>query len=383
MARKKQEISKKKSFVRIREKKLANGRIRLYLDIYKDGKRSYEFLDKYLYPETDKEITKLNLTTRNEAEQIALVRNNELLLDAAPKAVKALSKSKLLLVDFLKAYQENKLKNGQSAARSLTVHSLTKHLVAYKGDKVTVSDVDKSYCLGFIEYLKTAQTKRGAINPNTAKMYFCVLSCALNYAVQENIIPSNPIHSIGKDKKIKSDKSSRCYLEVSEVQALIETECINEQVKRAFLFSCFTGLRFGDIRNLTWNGIVKTDSGYRLDIVMEKTRDIKTDDLSDEALRWIPDRGNAKSSDNIFKLPALTYIDIALKSWALAAGIKKNVTFHVARHTFATMMLTLGADIYTTSKLLGHKDIKVTQIYAEIVDKKKHEAVNLVNGIFK
>ena len=382
MARKKKEISKKKSFVRIREKKLANGRIRLYLDIYKDGKRSYEFLDKYLYPETSEEITKLNLTTRNEAEQIALVRNNELLLENSP-AIKASTRSKMLLADWLKIYGNKKLKNGQSDSRSQSVQSLTKHLIAYKGDKVVMSDVDKKFCLGFIQYLKTAKTSRGAMHPNTAKFYLNVLTCALNDAVRNEVIPSNPIQSIGADEKIKGDKSSRCYLDIEEVQALIKTECVNEQIKSAFLFSCFCGLRFGDVRNLKWSDIRKTENGYRLNIVMQKTRDIKTDDLSDEALHWLPDRGNAKDGDNIFTLPSLAYVELTLKSWALAAGIKKNVTFHVARHTFATMMLTLGADIYTTSKLLGHKDIKVTQIYAEIVDKKKHEAVNLVNGIFK
>ena len=75
-------------------------------------------------------------------------------------------------------------------------------------------------------------------------------------------------------------------------------------------------------------------------------------------------------------------IFMALRKWASEAGITKHLTFHTARHTFATMMLTLGADLYTTSKLLGHTDVATTQIYAKIVDKKKDEAVNLVNGIF-
>ena len=70
------------------------------------------------------------------------------------------------------------------------------------------------------------------------------------------------------------------------------------------------------------------------------------------------------------------------KEWAKAAGIKKNISFHTARHTFATMMLTLGADIYTTSKLLGHSRISTTEIYAKIVDKKKDEAMGLIDKFF-
>ena len=71
-----------------------------------------------------------------------------------------------------------------------------------------------------------------------------------------------------------------------------------------------------------------------------------------------------------------------LKEIGDVCGINKNLTFHLARHTFATMMLTLGADLYTTSKLLGHADVKMTQVYAKIINQKKDDAVNLVNGLF-
>ena len=96
----------------------------------------------------------------------------------------------------------------------------------------------------------------------------------------------------------------------------------------------------------------------------------------------MPERGEAKDTDKVFYLQYPTYINVVLKTWAQNSGINKTITFHTARHTFATMMLTLGADLYTTSKLLGHTQVKTTQIYAKIVDKKKDEAVNLVNDVF-
>lgn len=116
---------------------------------------------------------------------------------------------------------------------------------------------------------------------------------------------------------------------------------------------------------------------------MEKTNDPIYLPLSQQAMKWLPERGDAKDEDRVFDLPSESRICIILDKWAKAAGINKHVTYHVSRHTFATMMLTLDVDIYTTSKLLGHKNISTTQIYAKIIDQKKDEAVNRVNDIFK
>ena len=79
---------------------------------------------------------------------------------------------------------------------------------------------------------------------------------------------------------------------------------------------------------------------------------------------------NASMSDN-------------LKKWVRQAGITgKHVSFHVARHTFATLELSLGADLYTVSKLLGHSNISTTQVYARVVDKQKEHAVGLMDQLF-
>ena len=96
----------------------------------------------------------------------------------------------------------------------------------------------------------------------------------------------------------------------------------------------------------------------------------------------MPEQSEDSPNDKVFKLNRQT-INENLQSWAEAAGITtKKVTFHTSRHTFATMLLTLGADIYTISKLLGHTSVKTTQIYAKIIDQKKDDAVSLVDSIF-
>ena len=120
----------------------------------------------------------------------------------------------------------------------------------------------------------------------------------------------------------------------------------------------------------------------RIEITMQKTKEPLYLPISDEALKWLPERSEAGDSDFIFPLTHEGTVNDTLQHWAKVAGITKHISFHTARHTFATMMLTLGADLYTTSKLLGHTDVKMTQVYAKIVNRKKDEAVNLVNGLF-
>jgi integrase len=169
---------------------------------------------------------------------------------------------------------------------------------------------------------------------------------------------------------------------IDEVRKLIATPMENEAIKSAYLFSCFCGLRFSDIKGLKWKDVFCDGEQYRLQVVMQKTKAPIYLPLSSEAVKWMPMQNGKGPEDKVFDIPTNASINELIKPWAEAAGITKHFTFHTARHTFATMMLTLGADLYTTSKLLGHTDVRMTQVYAKIVNKKKDEAVNLVNGLF-
>ena len=127
---------------------------------------------------------------------------------------------------------------------------------------------------------------------------------------------------------------------------------------------------------MQWSG-----GRVRIEITMQKTKEPLYLPISDEALKWLPERGETNDSDFIFPLTHEGTVNDTLQHWAKVAGIIKHISFHVARHTHATMMLTLGADLYTVSKLLGHKNIATTQIYAKIVDKKKEEAIRLIPNL--
>ena len=198
------------------------------------------------------------------------------------------------------------------------------------------------------------------------------------------LIDRNPFKLLDAKEKPQKNSSIREFLTIEEVKQLMATPCRYDIVKRAFLFSCFTGLRYSDIKSLLWSEIRKAADGRTLFLEhpQVKTRKIVTVPLSEEALKWMPKQ--QKDKEHVFHQLQITSttVEVILGEWMKEAGIEKHITYHCSRHTAATMLLTLGADLYTVSKILGHSSIKMTEVYAKIVDKKKLETVNLVNNMF-
>ena len=393
-------IVKAKEPIRLRLKKLKNGNKSIYLMAYDASKGvnncySYEHLGLYLVPEVDEAARILNKNTMNAANAIKAQR----LLDYAngKAGIKKPDKGKkILLIDWLKLYAAKKEQLGQSKSNAVTIKNVMLHLVKYKGDKITMDRVDKTFCEGFVLYLvngktigtrnpeKSGEHKEKPIANSTARLYFNTFVTALNEAVRDGIIGRNPATQLKKEeqKPLSSSGNDRGYLEIDEVKKLMNTPCNDEQTKMAFLFACFCGLRLSDIKDLKWKDIKSGEDGTVVSKIQVKTQQSIIVPLSANALEWLPDRGDAKGEDLVFTLPSHFSINRSVKKWARDAEIEKNVTFHLSRHTFATTLLTLGADIYTTSKLMGHKNLRTTQIYAEVVNKKKVEAVNLMDKVF-
>lgn len=170
------------------------------------------------------------------------------------------------------------------------------------------------------------------------------------------------------------------YLTIDEVRLLARTECHYPSVKRAFLFSCLTGLRRSDIERLKWKDVYTQDNFTRIIFNQKKTNGLEYLDLAPEAVELMGERG--KPDDNVFDWIHSPHVtNSTLREWCMGAGIKKHITFHSGRHTFAVMMLDLGTDIYTVSKLLGHREIGTTQIYARVLDKNKQAAVAKIPSI--
>ena len=370
--------TKVKEPVRLRTKKLANGSQSLYLDIYRFGKRTYEYLKMYLIPETDYNARLQNQATMNAANAIKSKRIIELTNGEAGIE----TKERVYLLDWMKTYKENQAKRGKKDGYQIS--KTISILRDYAGERMLMDQIDKTFCQNYLDYLQTEyrSNKGKRVTNFTLHTYYRVLNGALNAAVRAEIIKSNPFTKISNSDKIRLPESKRSYMTIDEVRALIDTPMENEAIKDAYLFSCFCGLRISDIIRLQWKDVFVDGGQYRLSVSMQKTKEPIYLPLSSEALKWMPERGNKTPEDKVFDLPSPNTINILIKPWAKAAGISKRFTFHTARHTFATMMLTLGADLYTTSKLLGHADVKMTQVYARIINKKKDDAVNLVNGLF-
>jgi len=372
--------------VTLRTKPVSKGRQSYYLDIYKDGLRRYEFLKLYLVPATNEAAKIQNANTEQAAKVIRNQRELEIIQGKGGLA--PVSNSKLLLLDWMEEYKKMKLATGQSNERALSVEKVINHLKAFAGEKTKLSAVDSEFCKGFVSYLGSATSGKHTKNPKplaniTANGYFQIFTSALNEAVRKKKITANPVIFLSREDKkpIKAERSNRTFLTIEEVKKLANTEFKNDNIKRAFLFACFTGLRISDIRNLTWGNIVERDKACYITITMQKTREPLTIKLNKQAEKWLPKKGDTKE---VFDLPLHNaVINDNLKKWAKAAGIEKSLCFHMSRHTFATMELTLGADLYVVSKLLGHHDLSVTQVYADIINKKREEAVDLMDSAFE
>ena len=368
--------TKVKEPIRLRTKELADGSKSLYLDIYRNGKRTYEYLKMYLIPETDRNARQQNETTMAAANAIKSKRIIEL---TSGEAGIVNHKDKVYLQDWMQTYKENQEKRNKKVVSQ--IKSVAHILKDYAGERFTLDRVDITFCQGYIDYMLTTYRPKGKpIAASTRNTYYQIFNGALNAAVRAKRILRNPFNEMDKSEKPKMPESVRSYMTIEEVRALIATPMENEKVKSAYLFSCFCGLRISDILRLKWKDIFVDNGQYRLSVAMQKTKEPIYLPLSNEALRWMPERGDKTADEHVFELP--TTVNQLIKPWAKAAGISKRFTFHTARHTFATMLLTLGADLYTVSKLLGHTSVKMTQVYAKIINKKKDDAVNLTNGLF-
>lgn len=381
MGRKKKSLVEKSPF-KLRRRKLADGRLSLFLDRSVDGGHEYEFLQLYLLPETTSIAKRENARTLRKVEDI-LRERTETLLNVKANEQSGDTGEDILLSDWLQTCHDNHKKRGARDTGSIS--NVKRALHMFRPD-TRLSDIDRQFCLDMIDWFRNTYKHRltgKPISARTADTYCQTFRTMLNEAVRDGLMDKNPWNRLETIEKIKKPESKREYLTIDEIRSMIATDCPNELVKRAYLFSCFTGLRISDVKNLRWSDVYQENGQTFVSVVMKKTTKPLFIPLSRQALKWMPEKGESQSGDYVFgSLVNYGNVNENLKKWAAAAGIRKHISYHTSRHSFATMMLTLGADLYTVSKLLGHSSVKHTQIYARIIDRKKDEAVNLADSVF-
>lgn len=342
---------------------MPSGNISLYLDIYHKGVRTYEYLRLYLSPGKDRDVKEKNRETMMLAEAICAkrlveVRNGQY----GFKTTQAVS-----LREYVQRIIE--AKNGSTKRRYTALSNI---LAGYCRPSMMLTDITPAWFTGFLAHLG----KQGYAR-NTLAVYVATMRYIVNQAHREGLLPTNPIANI---KGVGYEETNRTYLTIEEVRKLVKTPCDNEVTKRAFLFGCLTGLRHCDIRSLTWADVHEQDGYTRIIFRQRKTHGQEYLDISEQAATLMGERGSDDAP--VFPLMSWNAVRLHLKEWVKRAKISKHVTFHASRHTFAVMMLSV-TDIYTVSKLLGHRELSTTQVYAKVLDKAKREAVDNMPDIIK
>ena len=299
-----------------------------------------------------------------------------------------LKRSRTTLLSWLEDFVtcEEKLSPSSVRPKRNAKDRVKEYLTPIGKQDLLLSEVDKEFCRGFVAFLRTCKIYKGkkTMSDTTARLLMCRVAEAMNKAVVEGLIPSNPFKSLDAKEKPKMKNGRREFLTVEELRGLIKTPCRYNIVKKAFLFSCFTGLRYSDMKSLRWSEIHTTADGKAryIEHRQVKTKKTVTIPLSDEALRWMPEQ--QEGIDQVFhelKISPGTVEDV-LKEWMKDCKIDKHITYHCSRHTAATLAISAGAELYSVSKILGHRTLVSTQVYAKVNLEKKMEAVNLTKGVF-
>lgn len=250
-------------------------------------------------------------------------------------------------------------------------------MTEFGGEIIPFYKIDIKFCENFKNYLLTAPrggNKTGTLSKNSAGTYFSIFKAALRQAFIDGYFLSE---ISAKIKGIADEESRREYLTIEELNKLASTYCENEVMKRAALFSALTGLRLSDIQKLKWKEISVESGLPKILFTQQKTKGVEYMPISKQELELCGIKG--ESNDFVFGgLPNSAWISRPLKKWIESAGITKKITFHNFRHTFATLQLSSGTDIYTVSKMLGHTNVKTTQVYAKVIDEKKNKAAQAI-----
>ena len=407
--------NKTKENPRLEQRKLRDGRVSLYLEYYY-GRESEPVLDEsgepvmytsgkmagtpkfrvkhirkkvnlnlYLFdPPRNPVEREMNNDTLILAKKILLERQQELLSNE--KGYRVQKKANVNFIEFADNYLATYTKKDVRSIKMAVLrfksflHDTPEYNVFEK--RIKPEQVTNSMILDFAEYLQNRSVGEGAKAIfNRFKKIF--KACGVKYGIDFH----RPfINSDGRNITVVVDEGgiTKDILSPEEARQLMTTHYPgeNEEVRRAFLFSLHTGMRFCDVKDLTFGNFDFTNKVFSYD--QNKTRGRSKHSnvvlpLTDTLLGLVGDRTNANSNDLVFHLPWHSTCLKVLQKWVKAAGINKHITWHCARHSFGTSMAMAAAEnrfsIRLVQEMMGHSNLKMTERYTRVVDEQKRKAM--------
>lgn len=346
--------------IKLRRRKLKNGNVSLYLDLCIDNRREYEFLKLYLVPERtkadrDKNKETLALAETIKAQRIVELRNARFgLQDTRTKGV--------LLLPVIE----------QLESKGDSYLGIARRIQSATTERMTTEQITPAW----VRRVCKSVTDDKSLKQSSKHTYLIQFKFFLNRLAKAHLISIDALEAWqGTD----NEQAIREFLTAEELVTLIRTPHKQDTIRRMFLFSCFCGLRLSDCMNLTWGQVEDSDDGSRIVFRQKKTKQLEYFDINADARSYMGERGAV--SQSVFGRYHRNTIGNAIRDWVAEAGISKHITFHCARHTFATLLISADTNLFVVSKLLGHRNIKTTEIYAKVVDNIKRDAVNALSKL--
>lgn len=243
--------------------------------------------------------------------------------------------------------------------------------------------IDDAFCEEFARYLLAH------VKPSSARGYMEKLRTIMRRLKKDGLIAEMPV----MDFKVlfpKAEEAEKVFLTKEELHRMQRANCPSKSTKDAFLFSCYTGLMRGEVKGLLWDDIRYSGKGLVLSRPIENSDEHVKVPLVEPAREILSSLEHDYSSlnkenqdDHVFHLPSNTTIRDHLCTWAKEAGIDKNINYMTSRHTFATMALRAGVDLYVVSKWCGYSSVSAAQPYADLVGLNNLTSGDLLEAAFR